>query len=119
MSAIECVCGRSGCESCHETRVLDEATAREAKIVTESSYPIECKLCGIELGEGHHKCRRAVGSDICLDCAIIYDSPTSEEVENELETRFEKRESNMNGDDAPHGVDRGILREAGRLRPWD
>jgi hypothetical protein len=56
------------------------------------SEPIECRLCAIELGEGHHKCRRAEGTDICLDCALLYDGPTPEEIDDEMERRLDQSE---------------------------
>lgn len=43
------------------------------------SEPIACARCEIELGEGRGRCRRAKGTDICLDCAIEMYPPIEED----------------------------------------
>lgn len=43
------------------------------------SDPIYCPRCEIILGDGRDKCRRAVNSDLCMDCAIEMDPPREPE----------------------------------------
>lgn len=38
--------------------------------IDAAGQPIDCVRCGIEFGDGSGMCRRAVGTDICLECAI-------------------------------------------------
>ncbi len=63
-----------GPEYCDECQIMDEQEASEARVVAEA-FAIECARCDIELGEGRFKCRRARGSDLCLDCAYEMDLP--------------------------------------------
>ncbi len=53
--------GPEYCDECRESHEVKE------------SHAIECPRCEIELGEGRFRCRRAKGSDLCLDCALDMD----------------------------------------------
>ncbi len=57
-----------------ELAILEEQALSDARIIDEA-HVIECARCEIELGEGRFKCRRAKGTDICLDCAYDMDTP--------------------------------------------
>jgi hypothetical protein len=39
--------------------------------------PIACARCDVTLGKEPGACRRAKGTDICLECALLCDPPTA------------------------------------------
>lgn len=67
MSSHRAMCG---CEACMDRRLAD---AGEEVIVRDE---IDCARCGIEFGDGRGFCRRAKGTDICLECALEVDPPS-------------------------------------------
>jgi len=50
--------------------------ARETEWDDFTPEPGHCTACGIPLGDGPGRCRPAIGTTLCLDCAWLYDPPT-------------------------------------------
>jgi hypothetical protein len=55
---------------------------------------IDCPRCGEEFDE--HRCRRAKGSALCLECAVDMDRPLDPDDQDRLDERaFDRHEGNM------------------------
>jgi hypothetical protein len=58
-------------------QLYEEDAARHQHTVDAltNAEPIACARCEIELGTGPGTCRRAPGTDLCLECALFETSP--------------------------------------------